>query len=110
MNTMKNPMPTPMEVFRGRGMALKIFSRTGINVQIKNTMPSTNTAIIPNCHEIPMLNTTENAKNGTMPTPGASANGYFPKSPIRIVPMNDARAAAMTAPPAGIPISPITLG
>ena len=73
-------------------------------------MPSTNTAIIPNCHEIPMLNTTENAKNGTMPTPGASANGYFPKSPIRIVPMNDARAAAMTAPPAGIPISPITLG
>lgn len=110
MNTMKNPMPTPMAVLRGRGMALKSFSRSGTTVQIRKMMPSRNTAIIPNCHEIPMPMTTENAKNGTMPTPGASANGYFASHPIRNVPRNDASAAAMTAPPAGIPISLMTLG
>ena len=103
-------MPAPMEVFSGRGMALKIFSRIGISVQARKMRPSRKTAIMPNCHEMPMPTTTENAKNGTIPTPGASAKGYFASQPIRNVPRNEATAAAITAPPAGIPTSLITLG
>ena len=51
-----------------------------------------------------MAITTEKAKKGISPTAGARANGYFARSPIRNVPIAEANAAAIMAPPGGRPI------
>ena len=48
---MNTPMPTEMDAFNCRGMALTIFSRTLVILKMMKMMPSNRMAVKANCHE-----------------------------------------------------------
>jgi hypothetical protein len=99
ISAMNRPMPTLMAVFSSIGIALKIAVRRPTRTRTAITMPSSTTSPMASAQLI--CDATEKVTKALRPSPVATANGYLPTTPIRIV--MTAATRAVTAATCGMP-------
>ena len=88
---MKPPIPIPMASLRSNGIASMIRSRRPSTTSTTITAPSITKMPIIDAH-VTRWAATSAAANALSPSPEASANGYLPNTPIRMVRIPPARA------------------
>ncbi len=105
MSAMNSPMPTPMAVLSCSGTAVNTAVRNPVSTSTVMSRPSITTSPIAAGQD--MVLAMPKATNALRPSPAASANGYRPTTPIRIV--ITPATSAVTAATVGTPrVAPFT--